>query len=171
MQRRPGSFTIPCRKGKRKNTAVQQLVPALVANLSAQTLWVKSTLADANNHRHFLLKLRLCRMRNTSPGVPFRKRLVPFKFPFESENFFLESWTQSPLFLFPLPLDLPFAAAAPEVGFPRCRSQEEKVLLTNFLLQSNTPPSVRKSGVVPRFTFFEQYLECTETAMFSCSDC
>ena len=109
----------------------QKLVPALVANLSAQTLWVKSTLADANNHRHFLLKLRFCRMRNTSPGVPFRKRLVPFKFPFESESFFLESWTQSPLLLFPLPLDLPFAAA-PEVGFPSCRSREEKCFLRMF---------------------------------------
>ena len=33
---------------------------------------------------------------------------------------------QSPTCLFPLPLDLPCAAAAPEEGFPSCLSREEK---------------------------------------------
>ena len=65
---------------------------------------------------------------------------------------FVVPCTHSPLFLFPLPLDVSLAAAAPQTGFTNCLSR-----VTNFLFQVSDH-HIFRSGVVSRFTFLNSIL-------------
>ena len=79
---------------------------------------------------------------------------------------FLVHCTQSQLLLFPFPLDLPLAAAAPEAAFCMMSVTRREMLLTYFLHRISHN-HIFMFGPFSRFTFFEQYLDCTETAMAS----
>ena len=65
--------------------------------------------------------------------------------------------------LFPLPLDIPLAVAAPEAGFSSCFSREEKCFSRVFF------PSVRPPDCLVWCSLaihpFEGYLECAATAL------
>ena len=85
---------------------------------------------------------------------------IPHSSPREHRPFVVHC-TPSPLFLFPLPLDLPLAAAAAEAGF-----HEKGNASHECSAPSIGPPYfyVWRSLAIHSF---EQYLECTETAMAS----
>ena len=108
-------------------------------------------------------------------GVPLSKKFrrgevgcrEPFPFPLDSRLVFgscviphlsprehghhVVHCTQSPQFLFPLPLDLLLAAVAPEAGCSSCLAREEKCFSRFFSSKYRTAIFV-ESGVVSRFT-------------------
>ena len=77
---------------------------------------------------------------------------------YKSRAFFASHGARSPQFPFPLSLDLPLAAAAPEAGFSSCLSREEKCFSRLFYNQVS-------DHHVLRYTPEDSILKVQRTAM------